>query len=214
MPYDPLDTNPLIISASTGQLFKTVEGLLGRTLNDSERLSFTTRLAGINTTLVAPGDLITADLFNALRADINDLSIRLAKLEEGKDTPPNSLNEEAVKILTSKKEALVKGGFQAIASKNPSIVQPGGQAYEPRSKAKCLQDLDLYLNAVIESIKNSDIAKLDDAILQIKELNQTLGFSNEWILVFYVYIKNNHGLAAGAAAVANRYFDRAIADFS
>jgi hypothetical protein len=209
----PPYSDPRIISASTGQLFETIEGLLGRTLSDSERISFTTRLAGINTTLVAPGDLITADLFNALRADISDLSLRLAKLEESKNIPPKP-NEEAARILTSKKDALVKGGFQAIALKNPSIIQPGGQAYEPRSKAKCLQDLNLYIDAIIESIKNRDTDKLGEVMSQIEEVNKSLNFSNNWILEYYIYIKNNHGITAQAADIANSYIDYAIGYFS
>lgn len=218
MPYDPLYTDPSIISASTGQLFETVEGLLGRTLSDSERLSFTTRLAGINTTLVAPGDLITADLFNTLRADINDLSLRLAKLEEIKKTPPSPIEKagkEAARILRSKKEALTKGGFQAIILKYPSIVAPGGQADTIEKKAAYIRVLDLYLNALIESIEVEDGAKLDEVLLQIKETNEALGFSNKLNLEFYLYIMNNNGIAAGPAFdVANQFFSQAVAKFS
>lgn len=77
------NSDPRVISATTDRLFETVEGLLGRPLNDAERLDLTTRLVGINTNAVAPGDLITADLFNALRADINDLALRFAVVEDG-----------------------------------------------------------------------------------------------------------------------------------
>ena len=82
MASNPPNTDPRVISATTDRLFETVEGLLGRPLNAAERLSFTTRLASINTSAVAPGDLISADLFNALRADINDLAVRLALVED------------------------------------------------------------------------------------------------------------------------------------
>ncbi len=83
MATNPPATDARVISATTDRLFETVEGLFGRALTAPERLSFTTRLAGINTSAVAPGDLITADLFNALRADINDLAIRMAIVEDG-----------------------------------------------------------------------------------------------------------------------------------
>jgi hypothetical protein len=83
MATNPPATDARVISATTDRLFETVEGLFGRPLTAPERLTFTTRLAGINTTAVAPGDLITADLFNALRADINDLALRLAIVEDG-----------------------------------------------------------------------------------------------------------------------------------
>jgi hypothetical protein len=81
MATNPPVTDARVISATTDRLFETVEGLFGRPLTAPERLSFTTRLAGISTAAVAPGDLITADLFNAMRADINDLALRLAALE-------------------------------------------------------------------------------------------------------------------------------------
>lgn len=81
MATNPPATGARVVSATTERLFETVEALFGRPLTEAERLSFTTRLAGINTTAVAPGDLITADLFNALRADINDLALRLASIE-------------------------------------------------------------------------------------------------------------------------------------
>jgi hypothetical protein len=81
MPANQSATDARVISATSERLFETVEALFGRPLTEAERLSFTTRLAGINTTAVAPGDLITADLFNALRADINDLALRLASIE-------------------------------------------------------------------------------------------------------------------------------------
>ena len=81
MASNPPSTDTRVISATTDRLLETVEGLLGRPLTDAERLSFTTRLASINSSAVAPGDLITADLFNDLRADINALAMRLALLE-------------------------------------------------------------------------------------------------------------------------------------
>ncbi|MFN6132487.1 MAG: hypothetical protein ACK46L_06200 [Synechococcaceae cyanobacterium] len=76
------------ITATPTRFHEAVEGLLNRRLTDDERLSLNTRLAGIKTHGVAPGDLITADLFNALRADLNDLAIRLALLERGTTVTP------------------------------------------------------------------------------------------------------------------------------
>ncbi len=81
MASQPPATAGLTITATTTRLWQTVEAILGRALTDAERGSFTTRLAGLSFAPVQPGDLITADLFNALRADLNDLAIRLAALE-------------------------------------------------------------------------------------------------------------------------------------
>ena len=95
MATNPPATDARVISATTEHVFETVEALFGRPLTEAERLSFTTRLAGINTTAVAPGDLITADLFNALRADLNSLALRLATLEGSSGGPVISRVEPA-----------------------------------------------------------------------------------------------------------------------
>ena len=106
MATNPPRTHARVISATTDRLFETVEGLLGRPLRDDERLSFTTRLAGIATAPVAPGDLITADLFNQLRADLNDLALRLASVEATNGGPmidrilPESATIRAGSLIT------------------------------------------------------------------------------------------------------------------
>ncbi len=81
MASQPPATAGMTITATADRLWQTVEAILGRALTEAERGSFTTRLAGLSFAPVQPGDLITADLFNALRADVNDLAIRLAALE-------------------------------------------------------------------------------------------------------------------------------------
>lgn len=87
MPANQSATDAGVITATSERLFQTVEALFGRPLTDAERLSFTTQLAGLRFAPVKPGDLITADLFNGLRAEINDLAIRLAAVEATKDGP-------------------------------------------------------------------------------------------------------------------------------
>lgn len=198
---------PRVITASTGRLVETVEGLLRRSLTDTERLNFTARLGDINTTTVAPGDLITADLFNDLRADLDNLSLRLAKLEGGKTKSPN---EQIVADLSSKREALVKDGLTAIVKLNPSIVQPGGPAYGAAKMAKCLRDLELYFNAFVDALSDDDLTSLGEVMSQINEVNSQLGFSNQWIIEFYRSIKKGHGLAENSASIANSYLDWAI----
>lgn len=205
------NVDPQIITASTGRLIETVEGLLRRSLTDVERLNFTTRLVDINTTPVAPGDLITADLFNNLRADIDSLALRLAKLEGGKSKSPN---EQIVAALTSKKEALVKNGFQAIVKLNPSLVQPGGAGYGATKTAACLRDLNLYFTAFVDALRDENLAALSEVMSQIKEVNAQLGFSNQWMIAFYGSIKNGHGLTEKSASIANSYLDWAISALS
>jgi phycocyanin alpha chain len=211
MPSDLPNSDPGVISAPIGLLLETVEDVMRRSLSPSERLSISSRLAAINTRPVAPGDLITADLFNAMRADLNNLALRLARLESGQG---NAANERAVAALLSNKQALIKGGFQAIINKDPSMVQPGGPGSGAGKTAKCLRDLELYLDAVIDAIRNMKNDELDYVVSQIKETNLALGFSNKWIIDFYLYIKNNLGLEGEPAQLAAVYFDRAISGLS
>ena len=89
---------------------------------------------------------------------------------------------------------------------------------ESSSKAKWQIDLTshlkLCLDAIIESLKNKETAKLKEVMSQIEEVNKSLNFSNNWILEYYIYIKNNHGITAEAADIANSYIDYAIGYFS
>jgi hypothetical protein len=126
MATNPPATGARVVSATTERLFETVEALFGRPLTEAERLSFTTRLAGINTTAVAPGDLITADLFNALRADINDLALRLAIVEQGTGLVL-SRTEPADAITVGSLLTLVGSGFDPLNAVEPIIVRLGEQ---------------------------------------------------------------------------------------
>ena len=127
MATNPPATDARVISATTERLFETVEALFGRPLTDAERLTFTTRLASINTTAVAPGDLITADLFNDLRADINDLALRLAAVEQGTNRPVLSRAEPAGDITVGSVLTLVGSGFDPLNAVEPIIVRLGEQ---------------------------------------------------------------------------------------
>lgn len=61
---------------------------LGGELTEAERTTLFQKLIGFRINEVQPGDLIRAALFNQMLGDINDLAIRVAKLEAGVDTRP------------------------------------------------------------------------------------------------------------------------------
>ncbi|PSB46486.1 hypothetical protein C7B80_12930 [Cyanosarcina cf. burmensis CCALA 770] len=144
---------------------------------------------------------------SSLFALLNEIQVEFNRLREVTAEPPNL---EAVRIILSKKNDLVRGGFTATGVSTA----PGGPASTSQRLAACLRDLELYLNIVLESLKREDISIIDDSILGVKETALALGFSLSWIVNFYQYIKANHGLTGSAANVANIYFDRAISGLS
>ena len=93
-------TDPGTISVPMSSILDALQGVL----TDAERTALFEQLIGLRPSGVAPGDLITAELFNQILSDINDLSIRVASLEgasggpvieriepDGVDKPVNSL---------------------------------------------------------------------------------------------------------------------------
>lgn len=70
-------TDPGTISVPMSSILDALEGVL----TEDERTALFEQLIGLRPSGVAPGDLITAELFNQMLSDINDLSTRLANLE-------------------------------------------------------------------------------------------------------------------------------------
>ncbi|HEX8483699.1 MAG TPA: IPT/TIG domain-containing protein [Allosphingosinicella sp.] len=76
------------------------------TLSEEKRAALFTQLIGLRPAGVAPGDLITAELFNQMMSDINGLAIRVAALEGVAGGPvieriePVGANKEAGSLLT------------------------------------------------------------------------------------------------------------------
>lgn len=89
-----------VITTNVGRLYATMERLLGRPLSPAERASLQSSFLGISTGTVNPGDLITADLFNAMRSDINNLAERLAAVEgtSGGPTITDILPKDGVEV--------------------------------------------------------------------------------------------------------------------
>lgn len=116
---------------------------------------------------------------------------------------PPSYNIVAADGLDSKRDQLIRIGYQAIFG--------SASGHNARQAAQCLRDLGYYLDAIIESCRQDSTSYLDQFIASVKEINQSLGYSNNWFITFYQAIKSNHGLTGEAAKVANFYLDRAIA---
>jgi len=64
-------------------IFDALEGVL----SEAERQALLTQLIDVRADGVAPGDLITAEMFNQILSDINDLKIRMAGLESVNGAP-------------------------------------------------------------------------------------------------------------------------------
>jgi hypothetical protein len=69
------------ISVPMSSILDALEGVL----TEEERLALFTQLINLRPAGVAPGDLITAELFNQVMSDINDLMARMAALEAAVD---------------------------------------------------------------------------------------------------------------------------------
>ncbi|WP_310425624.1 hypothetical protein [Chamaesiphon sp. VAR_48_metabat_135_sub] len=116
-------------------------------------------------------------------------------------SPPRN-NIVAANGLNSKQAELVRIGYQAVFGSSP--------IHSARQAAACLRDLNYYLDAIIESCRQDSTNYLDEFILGIKQTNKSLGYSNNWFIIFYQAVKGNHGLIGDAPTVANYYLDRAI----
>ena len=76
-------TDPGTASVPISSILDALEGVL----SDAERTALFEQLVGLRPAGVAPGDLITAELFNQVMSDINSLMIRVASLEGASGGP-------------------------------------------------------------------------------------------------------------------------------
>lgn len=96
----------------------TLLDALASVLSEEERLKLFGELLNLRPARVAPGDLITADLFNRMLDDINDLMLRVAMLEANADTTqiPPRIVSISPSIVRSGEEITVSG--QGLAAVN------------------------------------------------------------------------------------------------
>ncbi|MEO7689908.1 MAG: hypothetical protein ABIS51_11540 [Sphingomonas sp.] len=78
-------TDPGTISVPMSSILDALEGVL----TEAERTALFEQLIGLRPAGVSPGDLITAELFNQVLSDVNDLAQRVAVLEGGSDHIPH-----------------------------------------------------------------------------------------------------------------------------
>lgn len=93
-------TDPGTISVPMSSILDALEGVL----TEDERHALFEQLIGITPAGVAPGDLITAELFNSMLGNINDLQMRVAVLEGASDNVPH------LPVITQIVPQLVKTG--------------------------------------------------------------------------------------------------------
>jgi hypothetical protein len=117
-----------------------------------------------------------------------------------------SYNIEAADGLNSKRDQLIKSGYQAV-------IVSSQITHNSRQGSACLRDLGYYLNAIIESCRRDSLIYFDEFSSDIKETNRSLGYPNSWFVTFYQSVKSNHGLTGEVAKVANSYLDHAITSF-
>jgi hypothetical protein len=92
-------SDPGSISVPMSSILDALEGVL----TEAERNALFEQLIGLRPSGVAPGDLITAELFNQMLSDINDLSIRLAAIEGASGGPViDHIEPQGDKPVTSK----------------------------------------------------------------------------------------------------------------
>lgn len=95
-------TDPGTISVPMSSILDALEGVL----TEAERTALFEQLIGLRPAGVSPGDLITAELFNQVLSDVNDLAQRVAVLEGGSDKVPH------LPVITQIVPQLVKTGHE------------------------------------------------------------------------------------------------------
>src|SRR4051812_48615453 len=79
-------TDPGTIAVPMSSILDALEGVL----TEAERIALFEQLVGLRPSGVAPGDLITAELFNQMQSDINDLVRRVTLIESSSNTTPKA----------------------------------------------------------------------------------------------------------------------------
>ncbi|MGB5483298.1 IPT/TIG domain-containing protein [Parasphingorhabdus sp.] len=100
MASNPITAESVIPISS---IFDALEGVL----TEAERQALLSQLTDLRAEGVAPGDLITAGMFNEIMSDINDLKVRMAGLEAGSSalvlsaiSPPGDIEVNSLVTLT------------------------------------------------------------------------------------------------------------------
>ena len=92
---------------------------VGDLLTDAQRAELTAQLTSLSPAGVAPGDLITADMFNAMINNINDLLARVAALEGATGGPViTGVTPSNQPILTTTLMSIVGRNFDIEPNRN------------------------------------------------------------------------------------------------
>jgi hypothetical protein len=121
-------TNPGTISVPMSSIVDALKGVLQGVLSADEQTALFDKL-GLSPGVVEPGDLITAELFNQMLSDINDLSIRLAALEGSAGGPvlesldPSSTVEVTKLLIVTGRNFNHEPNFNIVKIGNVDITQ-------------------------------------------------------------------------------------------
>lgn len=161
-----MSTHQTITGAEIGLLSYLFEAV-GDLLTPEQRQELTDQLTSLRPAGVAPGDLITAELFNAMLNNINDLLARVAVLENvGGDLlkPPKIFRIEPTIVRTGSQLAVIGEGLNPAAIQqlliNNSLV-PTGKIKAGSTPARLLLDAPAIIGlpatgaAVILSLTNA-----------------------------------------------------------
>jgi IPT/TIG domain len=107
------------ISSADAGTISLILDLIGDTLTPEQRAEIAAELTALRPEGVQPGDLITADLFNTMQSQINDLLIRMAALEGANGGPViTGITPSNQTILTSTLMSIVGRNFNIEPNRN------------------------------------------------------------------------------------------------
>jgi hypothetical protein len=135
MPVTTLSSGEVVVPMSS--ILDALEGVL----TEAERQVLFTQLINLRPAGVAPGDLITAELFNEMMSDINELMVRVAALEGGQIGPPviseiTPLGQKAGQIVTIIGQNLDRDRLDRIQFDNVDV--PVGTVVDGGSSTRIL----------------------------------------------------------------------------
>ncbi|ABW32408.1 phycocyanin subunit beta [Acaryochloris marina] len=108
----------------------------------------------------ARGDFLSDSQIAALQAVVSDGNKRM----------------DVVNRITSNASTIVANAARDLFEEQPSLIQPGGNAYTHRRMAACLRDMEIILRYVTYAIFAGDASILEDRCLNgLKQTYQTLG---------------------------------------
>ena len=112
---------------------------VGNLLSETQKDQLAAQLIGSQLRLVHPGDLITADYFNGMTANLNDLAIRVSKLEGASGGPVITAVLPKGEVMINALLSVTGTGFNDIPEYN--VVMLGGKQITQFNQASSKSEL-------------------------------------------------------------------------